>query len=472
MRNFLYGALLLFVMASVVYGGITTITKTSTHPVYSDTTLVRQTGGSVTSMIGNYEANRCYHIEVPCTAQADSFITWGMDISEYQGISVHYWIDTGDSSNDSTVSINFGYQQSPLPASKFVRPTGHSALASLFADSTGEAVVKNITPVAMQYLRFYFYPDTTTGGDAHDIAEDGILHFRVTFLKTPIAQLNAGGVGTFSSLVIPSSSAGSLGPKWFHVYLSDNGDTAIFKWEGGGPNRRTVWENPLHIKDTFRSRALLFISGSMTYGDIKDRTLKADTLVLANTGNEGVVYRINCGEGAVTLSCIDDQMLAGNEGRFLVLSCKNPKDTLVIDHDDGANENIYLAHDDTLFGVADRAGFIQDGNDRWTCIFLRKRAGTKSSSAALFYAADAQGDDDYEVSIPGVTNLWAGLTVTFKANTLNTDGATLEITEMGDLDDILKLKDQALVTGDIEAGQTITVVFDGSDWQMTSQLAQ
>ena len=43
---------------------------------------------------------------------------------------------------------------------------------------------------------------------------------------------------------------------------------------------------------------------------------------------------------------------------------------------------------------------------------------------------------------------------------------------MGDVDAILKMNDQALATGDIEAGQVVTVVFDGSNWQMTSQLAQ
>jgi len=62
--------------------------------------------------------------------------------------------------------------------------------------------------------------------------------------------------------------------------------------------------------------------------------------------------------------------------------------------------------------------------------------------------------------------------VTFTATTLNTDGATLEITHLNDIDAILKMNDQALVTGDIEAGQVVVVVFDGTNWQMTSQLAQ
>ena len=47
-----------------------------------------------------------------------------------------------------------------------------------------------------------------------------------------------------------------------------------------------------------------------------------------------------------------------------------------------------------------------------------------------------------------------------------------ETTEVGDVDAILKMHDQALVTGDIEAGQVVVCVFDGTNWQMTSQLAQ
>ena len=94
------------------------------------------------------------------------------------------------------------------------------------------------------------------------------------------------------------------------------------------------------------------------------------------------------------------------------------------------------------------------------------------AAGTVNYAEDAQSDDDYEVAIPGITALTAGLTVTFKANTLNTGGATLEITSVGDIDVIAKRKDQVLATGDIKAGQIVTVVFDGSMWQMTSQLAQ
>jgi hypothetical protein len=94
-------------------------------------------------------------------------------------------------------------------------------------------------------------------------------------------------------------------------------------------------------------------------------------------------------------------------------------------------------------------------------------------NGAVNYAADGQADDDYEVAIPAITanGFVAGLTVTFLANTANTGGATLEITSVGDLDAILKQHDVALADNDIEAGQIVVVVFDGTNWQMVSQIA-
>ena len=59
----------------------------------------------------------------------------------------------------------------------------------------------------------------------------------------------------------------------------------------------------------------------------------------------------------------------------------------------------------------------------------------------------------------------------FTANTANTDGATVNVNGLG-AKAILKMHDQALATGDIEAGQVVVVVWDGANYQMLSQLAQ
>jgi len=98
--------------------------------------------------------------------------------------------------------------------------------------------------------------------------------------------------------------------------------------------------------------------------------------------------------------------------------------------------------------------------------------GKITTPLGINFGADAQGDDDYEISLPGITALNAGLMVVFTANTANTGAATFEISEVGDLDTIKKLHDQDLANGDIEAGQVVVLVFDGINWQMTSQLAQ
>ena len=72
---------------------------------------------------------------------------------------------------------------------------------------------------------------------------------------------------------------------------------------------------------------------------------------------------------------------------------------------------------------------------------------------------------------PAPDGLVVGMMFTFTANTANTDGATFNPNSFG-AQAILKMHDQALVTGDIEAGQVVVVVWDGANYQMLSQLAQ
>ena len=130
---------------------------------------------------------------------------------------------------------------------------------------------------------------------------------------------------------------------------------------------------------------------------------------------------------------------------------------------------------------------VNDGTNATYLTFVTEDAGGMSEkmriaggglitiNETLMAASDGQADDDYEISLPGITALVHGMMVTFQANTANTDGATLEITEEGSTPPILKMHDQELASGDIEQYQWVTVVFDtvGTDnWQMTSQLAQ
>jgi len=164
-----------------------------------------------------------------------------------------------------------------------------------------------------------------------------------------------------------------------------------------------------------------------------------------------------------------------HDGYKTIIIGYNDTNTLTLDDGNGLDlEGQWVGGANDVIGLM----YLAD-NDIWVEMFRSNPdwdnlliTGTATIDGTLNFAADAQADDDYEVDIPNITALTTGLMVTFTANTANTDGATLEITSVGDLDAILKMHDQALVTGDIEVGQVVVCVFDGTNWQMTSQLAQ
>lgn len=90
---------------------------------------------------------------------------------------------------------------------------------------------------------------------------------------------------------------------------------------------------------------------------------------------------------------------------------------------------------------------------------------------AAIYAADAGASDAYAVTLSPVPSAYTtGMVVNFKANTVNTGEATLNVNGLG-AKIIKKNKDQTLANGDIKAGQLVTVIYDGTDFQMQSQIA-
>ena len=89
----------------------------------------------------------------------------------------------------------------------------------------------------------------------------------------------------------------------------------------------------------------------------------------------------------------------------------------------------------------------------------------------VYYAEDAEASDAYAVAINSmVTALFTGLTIIFKANTANTGACTLNVNAIGAIA-IKKAHDQDLADGDIEAGQLVIAVFDGTLFQMISPVA-
>lgn len=82
------------------------------------------------------------------------------------------------------------------------------------------------------------------------------------------------------------------------------------------------------------------------------------------------------------------------------------------------------------------------------------------------YAADAEANDTYVITLaPAPTALTTGMQIKFKANTANTGACTLNVNSIG-AKAITKNGTEALGKGDIAAGQIVTVVYDGTQFQL------
>lgn len=84
------------------------------------------------------------------------------------------------------------------------------------------------------------------------------------------------------------------------------------------------------------------------------------------------------------------------------------------------------------------------------------------------FAVDSVGSDSYAVTLaPAITAYNAGLVVNFQAGTANTGAATLNVNGLG-AKTIKKKYNSDLETGDILANQIITVIYDGTNFQLAS----
>lgn len=159
--------------------------------------------------------------------------------------------------------------------------------------------------------------------------------------------------------------------------------------------------------------------------------------------------------------------------------------TIVVVNKGEDNEGVYTVTGKTsnsLTGVAWLKGANDnlDNNAPITCLnneeFLNQYASAVFSAEGftdLIYGVDGEASDTYKISLGVEPTDYAsiiGVPIVFKANTANTAAATLDINTLGPIA-IKKAHDQALATGDIEAGQLVIVTYDGTNFQMQSQLA-
>jgi len=92
-------------------------------------------------------------------------------------------------------------------------------------------------------------------------------------------------------------------------------------------------------------------------------------------------------------------------------------------------------------------------------------------NASYSFAADAEASDTYAITLaPAISAYATGQVFYFTANTANTGAATLNVNGKGAIT-IKKNHDQDLATGDIGSGQVVGVFYDGTNFQMLSQIA-
>jgi hypothetical protein len=93
------------------------------------------------------------------------------------------------------------------------------------------------------------------------------------------------------------------------------------------------------------------------------------------------------------------------------------------------------------------------------------------SNGPAFQATDTGTANTYVIALtPAITAYAAGQRITFKAGAASTTASTLNVNTLG-AKALKKLHDQDIASGDIETGSIVTAVYDGTNFQVTSQLA-
>lgn len=87
------------------------------------------------------------------------------------------------------------------------------------------------------------------------------------------------------------------------------------------------------------------------------------------------------------------------------------------------------------------------------------------------YAADAGSNDTYVITLsPIPTSYTTGMVVYFKANTVNTGAATINVNSLG-AKTIVKGVNTTLADGDIAAGMFCTLIYDGTNFVLQNPIA-
>jgi len=204
---------------------------------------------------------------------------------------------------------------------------------------------------------------------------------------------------------------------------------------------------PLKIDNSQETTPAITILASS--GIASDTVLDADGeyVALSSGATEGSVnYQVTITKNTLYLSSnaesVDSTQDPSHQGNFIV----GVKQQGLIDRVKDIGEET----EDIKKGLADTKQLIRNNS--------------------LILAYDAGTTDAYEVTIADFEGYKAGLALIFKANTANTDGATLNINGMG-AKAIVKGVDTALASNDILASMYCHCVYDGTNFVLLNPRA-
>jgi len=122
-----------------------------------------------------------------------------------------------------------------------------------------------------------------------------------------------------------------------------------------------------------------------------------------------------------------------------------------------------------LRNVIEGAGLTLKGAGTETGDQLKAAIDILTQTSVTNYASDSEATDTYIITLdPAPTAYYTGMPVIFKANTINTGACTINVNGLG-AKSIKVNVDNDPNNGDIQSGQMVSLIYDGTNFQMQSQ---